>query len=265
MSLLSTIYKLYAGILNNRLVTYLEDNNIYAEEQNGFRQNRSCAEHVFTLTILRNRQSKGESTYVAYLDAEKACDRVDRNLLLYKLLINGIYDLNLGVKICNKKLSILLYADNIVLLSDTENGLQAMLNAVHKWGQKFMIKFTLPVVNQYKYLSVILNEFVNFNVTADILSGAANRALGAIIGNYKHINGLGYYTYTKLYNSGVCQILDYCSEVWGFKQFKQIEAIQHKAIRIFLGVHRYAPLPAIEGDMGWSSCDNRRKVAMFRY
>ncbi len=46
ISLLSTIYKLYAGILNNRLVTYLEDNNIYVEEQNGFRQNRSSAEDI---------------------------------------------------------------------------------------------------------------------------------------------------------------------------------------------------------------------------
>ncbi len=59
--------------------------------------------------------------------------------------------------------------------------------------------------------------------------------------------------------------MDYCSEVWGFKQFGQIEAIQHKAIPIFLGVHIYAPLPAIVGDMGWSSCDTTRKVAMFRY
>ncbi len=46
ISVLSTFYKLYAGILNNRLVTYLKDNNIYAEEQNGFRQNRSCAEYL---------------------------------------------------------------------------------------------------------------------------------------------------------------------------------------------------------------------------
>ncbi len=116
------------------------------------------------------------------------------------------------------------------MLSDTENGLQAMLNVAHKWGQKFMIKFnekksnvvhyrkpntvriskqfflgecTLPVVNQYKYLGVIFNEFVNFNVTADIISGAANMALGAIISKYKHINGQGYYTYTKLYNFGL--------------------------------------------------------------
>ncbi len=55
------------------------------------------------------------------------------------------------------------------------------------------------------------------------------------------------------------------SEIWVFKQFKQIEAIQHKAICIFLGVHRYTPLPAINGDMCWSSCHTSRKVAMFRY
>ncbi len=38
----------------------------------------------------------------------------------------------LGVKIGNKKVSILLYADDIALLSDTDNGLQAMLNVVYK-------------------------------------------------------------------------------------------------------------------------------------
>ncbi len=45
------------------------------------------------------------------------------------------------MKIGNKKLSILLYADDNFLLSDTQNGLQAMLNVVHKWGQTFTIKF----------------------------------------------------------------------------------------------------------------------------
>ncbi len=131
--------------------------------------------------------------------------------------------------------------------------------------QFFLGECALSVVNQYKYLGVILSEFVNFYVIADILSGAANRALGAIISKYKHINGLGYYIYTKLYNSGVCPFVDYCSEVWVFKQFKQIEAIQHKAIHIVLGVHRYAPLPAIDGNIGCSSCDTRGKVAMFIY
>ncbi len=61
----------------------------------------------------------------------------------------------------------------------------------------------LSVVNQYKYLGVILNEFVNFNVITDIRSGAANGAPGALISKYKHINGLGYYMYIKLSNFGI--------------------------------------------------------------
>ncbi len=42
------------------------------------------------------------------------------------------------------------------------------------------------------------------------------------------------------------------------------QTLFHRAFLInpdFLGVNRYAPLPAIDGDMGWSSCDTRRKVA----
>jgi hypothetical protein len=67
-----------------------------------------------------------------------------------------------------------------------------------------------------------------------------------------------------MFHSGVCPILDYCSETWGFKNYSQIDAIQNKAIRIFLGVHRYAPLAAINGDMGWSCSRTRRQLAMIR-
>ncbi len=78
-------------MLNNRLVSYLKINGIYAEEQNGFRQKRSCSEHMFSLcTILRNRMSQKKSTYLAFLDAKKAFDHVDRDLLLYELLRIGI-------------------------------------------------------------------------------------------------------------------------------------------------------------------------------
>jgi hypothetical protein len=82
IALLSTVYKLYTSVLNNRLVSYLEGNGIYAEEQNGFRQKLSCSEHIFSLsTILRNRKSQNKSTSLAFLDAEKAFDSIDRPYL----------------------------------------------------------------------------------------------------------------------------------------------------------------------------------------
>lgn len=38
ISLLSTVSKLYSSVLNNRLLSYLEDNEILVDEQNGFRR-----------------------------------------------------------------------------------------------------------------------------------------------------------------------------------------------------------------------------------
>ena len=60
---------------------------MYADEQNGFRGNGNCIDHIFSLTsIIKNRKNRGLSIYIAYIDDEKAFDKVDRDLLLYKLL-----------------------------------------------------------------------------------------------------------------------------------------------------------------------------------
>ncbi|XP_055998773.1 uncharacterized protein LOC130047523 isoform X1 [Ostrea edulis] len=48
ISLLSCISKLYSAFINKRLVTYLENNDILADEQNGFRRGRSCEDHIET-------------------------------------------------------------------------------------------------------------------------------------------------------------------------------------------------------------------------
>jgi hypothetical protein len=85
ISLLSTVYKLYTGILNNRLLAFAES-NIYHDEQNGFRPKRLCTDHLYALTtIIRHRINQNKDTYVCYIDAEKAFDRVNRDLLFYKL------------------------------------------------------------------------------------------------------------------------------------------------------------------------------------
>ena len=349
IALLSIVYKLFTSVINMRLVKFLENNDLLREEQNGFRKARSCADHAYVLnTIIRNRLLNNQPTYVAFLDAEKAFDRIDRTLLLYKLQtcgINGnIYEilksiyaettccikinemltdwfntesgvlqgdtlsptlfnifvndlildvnsLDKGIYFGENRVTILLYADDIAVMSDSAENLQIILDKIFSWSRKNMIKFNekksnvvhfrkkfqektlftfklgdanINIVNEYKYLGLILNEFQDYNVTAKVLADAANRALGAIINKYLSNNGLGYYTYTRLFNSGVCPILDYCSEVWGFKNFSQIDNIQHKAIQIFLGVHRFAPIAAISGDMGWTQCQTRRHVCMIR-
>jgi hypothetical protein len=34
---------------------------------------------------------------------------------------------------------------------------------------------------------------------------------------------------------------------------------------VFLGVNKYAPIAAIEGDMGWTLSNTRRRLNMIRY
>ncbi len=78
----------------------------------------------------------------------------------------------------------------------------------------------LSIVTQYKYLGIIITEFIDYNVVAQILADTANRTLGSVINKYNKINGFVYYTYTKSFHSAVGPILDYASEVWGYKNFR---------------------------------------------
>ena len=47
---------------------------------------------------------------------------------------------NLGVAFGNSRISILLYADDIVLFSENEMNLQKMLTIIDKWGLKWQMK-----------------------------------------------------------------------------------------------------------------------------
>ena len=91
ISLISVPCKIYADILNKRFSTWLERNDILAEEQNGFRKNRSCIDHLYALTsIVKNRKIRKKDTFVCFIDAKKAFDNVNRDMLWYKLMKIGV-------------------------------------------------------------------------------------------------------------------------------------------------------------------------------
>jgi hypothetical protein len=67
----------------------VEDNNILVDEQAGFRKGRSVIDQLFILTdVIRNRRPK--KTFCAFIDIQKAYDRVWRQGLWYKLHKHGI-------------------------------------------------------------------------------------------------------------------------------------------------------------------------------
>ena len=152
---------------------------------------------------------------------------------LFAIYINDLAEelklSNIGLEIENgPRLNCLLYADDIVLLSETENDLQLLLKIVNVWCSKWRLevnllktnvmhvrknhcqrsKFTFIFENkkveycdEYKYLGVTINENLNFEKTTAILCESAGRALGGIVTKMIKNGGFPLKVYKTLYDS----------------------------------------------------------------
>ena len=80
ISLLSVVGKVYGRVLINRIRDKTE--NVIAEVQGGFRRGRGCTDQIFIVRQICEKYSgKGMDVYFAFLDLEKAYDKVDRNAM----------------------------------------------------------------------------------------------------------------------------------------------------------------------------------------
>ena len=93
ISLLCTMSKIFTKILNVRLNSWAEEENIRHEEQAGFRKGYSTADQVFNLQCLIQKyiSKKKGRCYILFLDFETAFDRVPHSLLFYKLMKTGLH------------------------------------------------------------------------------------------------------------------------------------------------------------------------------
>ena len=85
ISLQSVVMKAFCTVLNNRLSDYLETNNLLAEEQNRFRHDRSCQDHLTVYNLIESRKLSNLQTFVCFINFRKAFDSVCRNILWEKL------------------------------------------------------------------------------------------------------------------------------------------------------------------------------------
>ena len=89
ISLLSIAGKVYGRILIERVRALTE--GMIGDEQCGFRSGRGCVDQVFVMKQMSEKFcGKNKKLYVAYMDLEKAYDRIDRDAMWRVLSMYGI-------------------------------------------------------------------------------------------------------------------------------------------------------------------------------
>ena len=110
-----------------------------------------------------------------------------------------------------------------------------------------------------------MTEHLDFNVTAKIVAQSASRALGLIIAKCKLAGGVPYDVFTHLYDTIVWPTISYGAAVWGHRSYSCIGAVHNRAMRFFLGVGKYTPTAALNGDMAWIAPDIRQWKSICLY
>ena len=92
VSLLSILGKLYARYRNNRLITWIEEEDILGNEQAGFRKNCSTFDHCIVLNHLAEKYMgcHGNGLFAAFIDLKSAFDSIPRGKLWEKFYSSSI-------------------------------------------------------------------------------------------------------------------------------------------------------------------------------
>ena len=162
--------------------------------------------------------------------------------ILFNLYINDfittIKALDNGVIIGREeKVSILLYADDAILLAENEKDLQLMLDTLNRWRinnqmninakksqsvhfrtrsvsrSTFSFKCgaqAFDTVDKYLYIGLTINEFLDFKVTAKIVS---QLALDRLIVKFKALGGMPCDVFTKLNDSLGWPVIAYSAAI----------------------------------------------------
>jgi len=214
---------------------------------------------------------------------------------LFAIYINDLRErinrLGCGIQIDDIQLSILLYADDIVVIAPDESKLQLMLNEVAAWCQDWKLQINptktkivhfrnasvhqsphlfycgthnLDYTNSYKYLGLWVDEHLTMDKAVKELSKSASKALGALFGRFISAGGMTWKVYNKLYTSMVEPILFYESGIWGTRSHNVINNVQTKAAKYFLAVGKRTSNVSVRGDLGLTTCLTKQKLSCIR-
>ena len=190
----------------------------------------------------------------------------------------------------SEKITSLLYADDLVLLSESPTGLQRSINSLSRYCRKWRLNintkktqtlifnkksrnhsFTLnneivQNVKKYTYLGITFSHTGSFSEARKVLQMKAQKALWSLFGSFDKKNNRNIPILLKLFDSLIKPILLYGSEIWGASYWRfyqnnstlkfltednsHFEHTHLKFCKQLLGVNPRASNLACRGDLG---------------
>ena len=326
ISLLSVVGKVYGGILIERI--RVSSDRAIGEEQCGFREGRGCVDQIFTVRqICEKYMGVNREVYMAFMDLEKAYDRVDRSALWQVLRIYGVggnllkavqsfysesracvkgesgvsewFDVRVGlrqgcvmspwlfnmymdgvVREVNARVqergvemigqegnvwevNQLLYADDTVLIGDSKESLQRLLNEFNNVCERRKLKVNvgkskvmvcgkverrerlnlrlneeiLEEVDSFRYLGSIVGK--NGGVSEDVISRVNEGAkVSGAMNRIWRVRSLGVNVKRMMYERIVVPTVLYGAETWGLnvREKRRLNVMEMKCLRSICGV-----------------------------
>lgn len=195
------------------------------------------------------------NSFNVYLGVKQGCIL---SPILFALYLNDLDDaLTGGVTVGNITVKVLMYADDIVLLSDSPVGLQMMINSLHVYSNLWHLKVNLAkskvlvfrsgtrisnnlkwmygeneidIVNSYKYLGMDLCYNLSFSKHLENKLTTSKMAISSSWSKY--INHPKIYNKNKLKIFGAVSrsIMFYGAQIWGYRKYDIVE----KLFRFFI-------------------------------
>ena len=178
---------------------------------------------------------------------------------------------------CYLKLSVIMYADDTVLISDSPKGLQDALDSLLLYTKRWKLKVNedktkvlifckrttkklkelqfklgntkLENVNTYKYLGLIFTPNGRFKESIKYLCNQAQKAMFSVIKKARNLQ-LPLDVQLHLFHSTVMPIALYGCEVWGYEDCGMVERLHLKFCKYLLRVKSSTPSFMVYGELG---------------
>ncbi len=189
------------------------------------------------------------------------------------------------------RILVLMYADDTVLLCDSELNMTQTLTSLHTYCSEWKLNVNcsktkivifsrgqvqtsnfnfnlggekIDVVNDYEYLGILFNYNGRFRKGELELVGKATRALYSLIGTSRKLD-LPVDIQLELFNTMVVPVLTYGCEIWGDNIIREIELLNMKFMKHVLYVHRYTSTDIVYGELGVYPLEITIKCKMINY